>query len=250
MKKLQFSHYDLPSTHLFYTKKDISVGSKSVMRILSEISSLKQNLPLYWDTSIWVRVAKSNLNLLTALIVGPKDTPYENGLFEFHIHLPSDYPNTPPEVLLNTTGNQQVRFNPNLYSSGKVCLSLLGTWAGGAGESWSPQTSSLLQVLVSIQSLIFVDNPYFNEPGYEKYMNRPEFIKKSKEYNEEKQYNTINLGMIQMIKNPINGFEEIIKNHFNLKKDEILNKTQIWEQNNITSTSIIKKYRDELIELF
>ena len=28
----------------------------------------------------------------------------------------------------------------------------------------------VLQVLVSIQSLILVENPYFNEPGYEKGM--------------------------------------------------------------------------------
>ena len=30
-----------------------------------------------------------------------------------------------------TTGGNKVRFNPNLYDSGKVCLSLLGTWSGG-----------------------------------------------------------------------------------------------------------------------
>jgi len=59
-----------------------------------------------------------------------------------------------------------VRFNPNLYNCGKVCLSLLGTWSGSAGESWNPKTSSLLQILVSIQSLILVSEPYYNEPGY------------------------------------------------------------------------------------
>ena len=40
----------------------------------------------------------------------------------------------------------QVRFNPNLYNTGKVCLSLLGTWrGGGAAEEWNDK-SSLLQV--------------------------------------------------------------------------------------------------------
>lgn len=34
------------------------------------------------------------------------------------------------------------------YNNGKVCLSLLGTWAG---PSWQPGQSTLLQVLVSIQ---------------------------------------------------------------------------------------------------
>lgn len=48
--------------------------------------------------------------------------------------------------------------------TGKVCLSLLGTWAG---PGWEPGKSTLLQVLISIQSLIMVPQPMFNEPGYE-----------------------------------------------------------------------------------
>lgn len=48
-------------------------------------------------------------------------------------------------------------------ADGKVCLSLLGTWDGDKGESWNSQTSTLLQVLVSIQSLILVPEPFFNE---------------------------------------------------------------------------------------
>lgn len=51
-----------------------------------------------------------------------------------------------------------------------MCLSLLGTWAGGKGEGWDPAASSALQVLVSIQSLILVAQPVFNEPGHERQM--------------------------------------------------------------------------------
>lgn len=39
------------------------------------------------------------------------------------------------------------------------------------------------QVLVSIQSLILVDEPYFNEPGYESIMHTPEGRKQNKHYN-------------------------------------------------------------------
>ncbi len=68
-----------------------------------------------------------------------------------------------------TTGGGRERLNPNLYACGKVCLSLLGTWPGGGkAEKWVAATSSMLQLLVSIQSLIFVDQPFFNEPGYER----------------------------------------------------------------------------------
>jgi len=47
-------------------------------------------------------------------------------------------------------------------SSQKVCLSLLGTWSG---PGWISDQSTLLQVLISIQSLIFCEEPYLNEPG-------------------------------------------------------------------------------------
>ncbi|KAH7717023.1 hypothetical protein AAVH_15537, partial [Aphelenchoides avenae] len=98
------------------------------------------------------------------LIIGPVGTPYANGCFLFDVYQPPDYPNSPPHVQLTTTGNGTVRFNPNLYACGKVCLSLLNTWLGFPKERWSP-SSSLLQVLVSIQALILVEDPWFNEPG-------------------------------------------------------------------------------------
>lgn len=47
-------------------------------------------------------------------------------------------------------------------SSQKVCLSLLGTWSG---PGWISGQSTLLQVLISIQSLILCEEPYLNEPG-------------------------------------------------------------------------------------
>ena len=50
---------------------------------------------------------------------------------------------------------------PRTDANGKICISLLNTWDG---PSWDPKTSTLMQVLVSIQALIFVDEPIFNEP--------------------------------------------------------------------------------------
>ena len=62
------------------------------------------------------------------------------------------YPNVPPIVQLVTTGHGTVRFNPNLYQDGKVCLSVLGTWHGDSSEKWNPTQSSLYQVGVSVCS--------------------------------------------------------------------------------------------------
>jgi ubiquitin-protein ligase len=71
-------------------------------------------------------------------------------MFFFDILFPQDYPNIPPLMLLETTGGGRVRFNPNLYADGKVCLSLLGTWHGSEHEKWNPSTSTLWQVRVSV----------------------------------------------------------------------------------------------------
>ena len=76
--------------------------------------------------------------------------------------MPLNYPNAPPLVHLRTTGMGRIRFNPNLYANGKVCLSLLGTWDGNPEEKWTSK-STLLQVLVSIQSMILNEAPYYNE---------------------------------------------------------------------------------------
>ena len=46
--------------------------------------------------------------------------------------------------------------------------------------------SILFQVLVSIQSLILVPDPYFNEPGYEQSINTDAGKAMSAEYNKSK----------------------------------------------------------------
>jgi hypothetical protein len=78
------------------------------------------------------------------------------------------------------TGSGSVRFNPNLYNCGKVCLSLLGTWSG---EKWNPEVSSMSQVINSILFLIFVEHPYFNEPGYQASQGTPSGDRHSEQYN-------------------------------------------------------------------
>ena len=97
-----------------------------------------------------------------ACILGLAGTPYDGGCFHFKVEFPTSYPVDNPKIELVTTGDGSIGFNPNLYANGKVCLSILGTWAG---PSWSP-TQSLSSVLLSIQSLLH-DRPYTNEPGRE-----------------------------------------------------------------------------------
>ena len=77
-----------------------------------------------------------------------------------------DYPTTAPEVKARTTNGGRCRFNPNIYSCGKVCLSILGTWRSAPSEEWS-SAQGLESILLSIQSLM-APNPFENEPGYDR----------------------------------------------------------------------------------
>lgn len=135
-----------------------------------------------------------NISVAHAIIVGPADTPYEGGFFYFYMKLPSDYPLSPPKVKLMTTDQNTVRFNPNLYNNGKVCLSLLGTWSG---PGWCA-ANSLRSVLLSIQS-IMNEKPYYNEPGHEAVASSKSASNLSMRYNDIIRHETIRVAVIGMM---------------------------------------------------
>jgi len=234
LKELQFDSISLAgpdnkySTHTYGTQILNSYGnSEKIMRLVMEMNSLSTSLPLCKESSIFVRVDEERLDVIKALITGPQDTPYAGGCFEFDIYLPDTYPREAPFVHFLTTGGGRARFNPNLYEGGKVCLSLLGTWSGGYGENWTPQ-STLLQVLVSIQSLILVPEPYFNEPGYEASRGTHGATAGSNAYSNNVRLFTIRHAMTDQIQNRSSVFHDVIKRHFALRKDAILYQVHQW----------------------
>ena len=137
-----------------------------------------------------------------------------------------------PNINLMTTGGGSVRFNPNLYNCGKVCLSLLGTWSGSSEERWN-KDSTLLQLFVSIQALIFVKEPYFNEPGVESSMGSASAAHQSRTSTnggwEPLRVATVRFAMIDMIKNPPAGFEDVVLLHFLHKRRSILDTMARWQ---------------------
>ena len=160
--------------------------------------------------------------------------------------LPETYPKKYPQVQFLTTGYGKVRFNPNLYSCGKVCLSLLGTWQG---ESWT-ENSTMLQLLVSIQSLILIEEPYYNEPGHTTYYNTETGLKNSTNYNKKIEIANIHypiIDTIKTIKSSYPEFEEIVNTHFKLKKEDIIKKSEQLKLTNLSITeSLINNLKDTL----
>jgi ubiquitin-protein ligase len=205
----------------------MEIGKKERMRRISkEIATITTSLPLNASSSILVRVDESRNDVLRAMITGPEGTPYENGCFVFDIFLPLAYPEQPPKVLLTTTGSGTVRFNPNLYMEGKVCLSLFGIWTG---PGWDSKHSTLLQVLLSIQSLILVDNPYYNEPGFENHKHEAA----SQAYNSALRYQTMRVAMLEALRTPVSEFKVAIETHFRTKRERMRKQIEAWTSQNI-----------------
>ena len=207
------------------------VPSKAKQKKLArESAALYENqLPCEAGSSIFLRHDPDRFDRCRAVVTGPHGTPYSGGCFVFDVYFPAGYPEKPPMVNLDTTGGGRVRFNPNLYADGKVCLSLLGTWhGGGAEEKWDAKNSSLYQVLVSIQGLILVDDPMFNEPGFDGIRGTTEGDLKSREHNEEIRLYTVRHAMIAHLKKPRPGVGTVLTEHFRLRKWTVMREVLSW----------------------
>lgn len=198
---------DAPVMHHFYSGKfeptDLQRFLKGVQK---EYKLLKESLP----SGVWVRSYGNRIDLLSVMICGPAKTPYENGLFLFDIQLSPDYPRSPP--LVHYISYSSERLNPNLYVEGKVCVSLLGTWMGRGTEVWGPK-STLLQLIVSIQGLILVSEPYYNEAGYEKQTDTQQGYENSRTYNELVILKLVQ-SMTEMLLSPPEVFKREVFSHF------------------------------------
>ncbi|KAK1364647.1 Ubiquitin-conjugating enzyme E2-17 kDa [Heracleum sosnowskyi] len=81
-----------------------------------------------------------------AIIMGPTDSPFSDGVFRAMIHFPTDYPFKPPKVSFRTKV-----YHPNINSNGSIRLDILK-------ELWSPALT-ISKVLLSICSLLTDPNP-------------------------------------------------------------------------------------------
>jgi len=113
-----------------------------------------------------------NLFEWEAIIIGPENTPYEQGLFKLNIYIPKDYPIKPPNVIFKTR-----IFHPNINHNGNICLDILK-------NSWN-SSLTISKILLSICSLL--NDPNTQDPLvpdiaslYEKDYNN--YIKTAKEW--------------------------------------------------------------------
>merc|ERR1712038_111225 len=193
--------------------------------------ALPQNIYCSMNGSMFVRFDENNPRFLQALLTGLENTPYANGCFLFDIYLCDDYPNKPLMIKHVTKGapkctanNGPGGFSPNLHqSSGKVCLSLLGTWSG---PGWEAGKSNVYQLLSTLLLMVFgAEHPYYIEPSYGGWEGTAYSITNHEprviQYDEEVLYHTAKSTILEILKKPYVGFEDIIRAHFRLKANQI-----------------------------
>jgi ubiquitin-conjugating enzyme E2 Z len=134
-----------------------NISKETIKRLLNDIKHLIDS-PLV-ENGIYYIHDETDILKGYALIIGPENTPYFGGSYFFEFHFPCDYPHSPPKVIYCTNG-ENIRFGPNLYKCGKVCLSLLNTWRG---EQWT-SCQTISSVLLNL-CMLLCDNPLLNEPG-------------------------------------------------------------------------------------
>lgn len=121
-------------------------------RVRKEYKLLQKDPP----SGIRIYIPNSNddnviSKILFAQIDGPKDTPYELGIYKLQIKLTEKYPIDPPNVIFLTP-----IYHPNIDCDGRICLNILKSEPQG---DWSP-ASNLNTVLISIGVLLNSPNPH------------------------------------------------------------------------------------------
>lgn len=93
------------------------------------------------------------------VIPGKDGTLWEGARIPMTMQFTEDYPNKPPVCKFKLLSNGKPLFHPNVYPSGKICLSLLD-----ADKAWKPSLT-IKHLLIGIQTLL--DDPNNSDPAQE-----------------------------------------------------------------------------------
>jgi ubiquitin-protein ligase len=213
-----------------------NVSNETIKRLLTDIKEIMKS-PL---TAHGIYYEHNETDMLKgqALIIGPKDTPYEDGFYLFEFLFPTNYPYSPPKITY-CTNDGVTRFNPNFYKCGKVCLSILNTWRG---EQWS-SCQSISTVLLALCTTLN-EQPLLNEPGITE--NSEDLPK----YNAIIQYKNIEIATLNMLQNEwiiaqFPAFLPIMKTHFLSsyeKKIELIDKEMAKNKPTFIKTNVYLMY--------
>ena len=256
------------------------------LKCMSGFGTQAGGLVLTNNVSMFLRCDEDRPQHMRAVITGVADTPYAFGCFVFDLFVPAcklshvlcpifapakswanhsscvcawltlAYPSIPPKCIHITPGTEKVYGNhtpggmsPNLHrDSGKVCLSLLGTWDG---PGWDAERSTIYQLLITISfQILAAEQPYYMEPGHGGWEGTMPATPSAEAviYKEEVQRGNMFYGMItpltlmvfsgrgpqpvqgakSMRESPWFGFRDVLLRHFYLHRFDIVTTCLKW----------------------
>ena len=155
-------------------------SQKGLERILSEYEFIKKKKGLHKIGGSIGIINKENGNdkdyfHWKACFIGPKNTPFENGLYFIEIKLDDQYPESKPLARFRTRV-----FHPNVnWNSGQICLDYIK-------GKWTPN-NTLRDAIISIFNLL--RNPVFdsalNSDACEDRKEAPDFKAKAQSYRQQ-----------------------------------------------------------------
>tara|TARA_B100000035_G_scaffold156677_1_gene133417 strand:- start:11347 stop:12081 length:735 start_codon:yes stop_codon:yes gene_type:complete len=206
--------------------KKVTMSKTNKRRLQKDIVDIIKE-PLA-DNGIYYAHDEENMLKGYAIIFGPDDSIYRYGGYCFEFNFPYDYPFSPPKLKYLTNDNV-TRFHPNLYRSGKVCISILNTWKG---EQWT-SCQSIKSVLLMLVTLLH-NKSLLNEPGIK------ETHSSFKSYHDIITYKNLEIAILRNLKKDKQHhmgkcviFSQIYTNFIKKNKDNILNYIkELIEKNN------------------
>lgn len=123
-----------------------------------------------------------NFDNLVATIVGPRGSPYNDGIFQLEINIPAEYPFEPPRITFQTPV-----YHPNIDNKGRICMDLLNMPPKG---NWNPSIG-LKNLLDAVQCLLGnpnPDDPLMADIAEEYKFNRQKFESNARKFTEENKH--------------------------------------------------------------
>ena len=144
----------------------------AVKTLTKELEQLR-NEPIY-TCGVTVGAINNDPFHWNITMLGPKNTPYEGGLFNIIADFPENYPDKGPKMRFVNK-----MYHCNIDAQGNICISTL--------SKWKPK-SNMSEVLPIIFALFFMQNPdsAFDSRKSNLYKtNRAEFDKNAREYTQK-----------------------------------------------------------------